>query len=61
MDDFASILNQAEQLTNRIDGIGATLELPRVDRNLKQICEETQQLLKAGGQPAGLGQQDVNA
>ncbi|KAK2708495.1 hypothetical protein QYM36_014191 [Artemia franciscana] len=61
MDDLASILNQAEQLTNRIDGIGATLELPRVDRNLKQICEETQQLLKAGGQPAGLGQQDVNA
>lgn len=44
---FNDILQQAEKLTAEID---ATNELPRVQRNLRQVLEAGQQLLNRASQ-----------
>ncbi|GAB6021639.1 Nucleoporin nup93, variant 2 [Chamberlinius hualienensis] len=49
---FGDLLDQAEQLTAQLDG-GS--ELPRVERNLRQLCEAGRQLWNKSAQIGGVG------
>ncbi|UYV77860.1 NUP93, partial [Cordylochernes scorpioides] len=55
---FAELVQQAEQLTAEIDG---TSELPRVERNLRQILEAGQELWSKTTQTTAKGTSDVKA
>ena len=58
---FGDLLSAAEKLTTDIDSIttsGSGRDLPRVERNLKQILQAGEQLWS---RTQGTGQNDVNA
>ena len=51
-EDLSSLVQSAEQLTSQIDD-GCLGELPRVERNLRQIMEASQQLWVKASQGGG--------
>lgn len=58
VDGFSELLQQAEQLTADIDGPG---DLPRVERNLRQILQAGQQLWSRTTQAVGKDTSDIKA
>lgn len=55
MSDFAELLQEAEKLTNELEG---TAELPKVDRSLKQVLEASNDLYSKVAQT---GAKDISA
>ena len=70
MSDFSGLLQRAEQLSSEIDRFPATVsaaadsglaDLPRVERNLRQLMDAGQQLFTKTSKDVHLGSQDVKA
>ncbi|XP_023022838.2 nuclear pore complex protein Nup93 [Leptinotarsa decemlineata] len=55
MSDFSDLLHEAEKLTNQLEG---TIELPKVERSLKQVLEASNDLY---GRVAQSGAKDIQA